>query len=235
MNTNPEILKSHDGVFVITLTEQTAVISSNQVKRLLMDFELYYGALDHEKKLDEARNAFRIFWQNKMMTDAITQLNDIRDLDPIIRILDTAGKRTYSYDTAADRDSLKQLLLASGKQYGILYDVVEDAAKKRLTIRRSFAIANCMVKQNVWREMFRAIKTDDKLRSKLNAIFTEPGATERIVLINDLQRLDANRKSALTRPAANALNVMLFCHNPSTYTSVVSLTARKTIIAAFEL
>src|SRR5207249_3802763 len=100
---------------------------------------------------------------------------------------------------------------------------VDNANQQRLEITKSFSVANCLITQNRWRAMFKAIRQYPELTGKLDLVFKEQSPEKRASLINELKGLDSERKTGLANPAGNALNAMLFCYDPHYFTSVVSL------------
>jgi hypothetical protein len=84
---------------------------------------------------EQAGSAFRVFWKNKVLNDDIQSFegSEVEDLDPIIRLLDSQGKKaSYIIRTAlrilpllgapSARFSLTQMIVVS--IHGMLFGVV---------------------------------------------------------------------------------------------------------------
>ncbi|MCP8316022.1 MAG: hypothetical protein H3Z51_04055, partial [archaeon] len=142
-----------------------------------------------------------------------------------------AGKRRYRYETGAEREELKEKIADSGEQYGLLYLIKDDERSKMLIIDNVFSTAKCMVPQTEWYNMLRAIKSERKIRDKLDQIFKERDSVNKASLIDELKEF----KTKLTPLQAVPLNAMLFCYDPDSHVSVVSLNHRYQVIKAFQL
>jgi len=211
------------------------VVLAEQVKRLLPEFEQYYSTIETETMLENAQHAFRSFWTTKILDKSVKDLDELEDMDPMIRLFDSAGKRRYEYKTKEERDSLKEKLIHGGKQYGLTYNVRDESAKKRLVVGKPFSVARCMMTQTDWHRIIRDLKTHTELSEKLDRVLKEEDLARKASLIDELRQLNSSHKNLLTSPGAVAMNVMLFCNDPSLNHSVVSLPHRKTIVEAFEL
>lgn len=163
------------------------------------------------------------------------ELRDLDDLDPIVRILDVAGKRWYEYDTVEERNSLNARLIQAGRQYGLDYGFVEDIPRSTFGVEKSFSVARCMLTQTDWYRIFRDLKASPELTEKLDEIFRTSDLRKKSQLVDELRELNSTHKNLLTSAQAVALNAMLFCNDPSQFSSVVSLAHRKIIIEAFGL
>jgi hypothetical protein len=210
-------------------------VAAEQVGRLSKAFENYYPTVIGEDNLDSMSEAFRKFWRDKILNGNANELRELDDMDPIIRIVDSAAKRRYDYTSSAQRDDLKQRLLKAGEQYGLSYTIEDDSAKNRLIVVRSFHVARCMLTQRDWYRIFRDLKANQKLALMLNGIFGEEDSEARERMIDDLRRVNVGAGNLLTSTQAVAINALLFCNDPSKYSSVVSLAHRKLIVGAFGL
>ncbi len=95
------------------------------------------------------------------------------------------------------------------------------------------AVARAMVAQGAWRRMFKEIKEHAKLHELLNKIFIEEDNDKKSSLIDELYKMNQEKKNNLTGASGNAINAMLFAFNPDRHLSVISLNDRKTIIDYF--
>ena len=96
------------------------------------------------------------------------------------------------------------------------------------------SVANTMIRQSTWREMFQGIKSNDDLKLLLDSIFKEQNEIRLIKLIDDLYEKNKNIKiESLTNKNGVAINDFLFIYDPNHYISVVSLEKRKKIIESF--
>lgn len=96
--------------------------------------------------------------------------------------------------------------------------------------RESQAVAKAMIPQGVWRKMFNELKNKKELSGLLNSIFQEEDNNRKIELINKLYKVNESNKNSLTGKNGNALNAMLFAHDPEGYISIISLNHRNKII-----
>lgn len=95
------------------------------------------------------------------------------------------------------------------------------------------AVAKAMIAQGAWRRMFREIKTNQKLKKIINAIFNEENEKNVEGHINELYKINEGKKNFLTGNNGNAINDMMFAYNPKKYISIVSLNHRMKIIEYF--
>lgn len=95
------------------------------------------------------------------------------------------------------------------------------------------AVAKAMIAQGAWRRMFLEIRENKKLKDTLNKIFTSEG--DRIIEseIDNLYKINEGKKNFLTGDNGNAINAMMFAHNPRKCIAVVSLNHRNKIIDYF--
>lgn len=207
--------------------------SEQQLKKIFQDFNSSYPDDITEKSFERIRNAFHIFWTNKIMKDKIEILDEFVDLDPIIRLLDPHGKRRYEYKSNEYHD-LKENLIKAGKQYSLDSKIINEASKGIVTVEEPYSVAFCMIPQPSWYKIFHDLKKSKELRSKLNEIFEETNLEKKASLVDHLKNLNSTYQNLLTAPQAVALNAMLFCYSPSQYVSVVSLRHRKIIVTAFD-
>ena len=208
---------------------------SEHIKAIFPEFEKYYASLAPESLIRKAQNAFRIFWENKIMNENVTKLSELEDLDPIVRLLDHDGKRYYEYSDEKDKKVLLSKLIKSGEQYGLSYKIEDDQRRKRLCIVRFFNIAKCLITQKNWYAIFNDLKKYSELRNKLDSLFKEEDLSTRISLINELKEISARYNSKLITFQGISLNAILCCYNPYSYIRVVSLRHRKFIIEKFNL
>ena len=99
--------------------------------------------------------------------------------------------------------------------------------------RNDEAVAKAMIAQGVWRRMFREIQGNVKLRDLLNNIFIEKDDGKKIILIDELYRVNEGRKNSLTGKSANAINAILCAYAPTEHIHVVSLNDRRKAIEFF--
>tara|TARA_B100000315_G_C14581579_1_gene590764 strand:+ start:2357 stop:3181 length:825 start_codon:yes stop_codon:yes gene_type:complete len=95
------------------------------------------------------------------------------------------------------------------------------------------AVARTMIRQNIWRRMFKEIKDNNKLHDLLNKIFREDDDNQRAILIDELYRINEGKKNGLTGEGGNAVNAILGAAHPTNYVHAVSLNHRKDIIQYF--
>jgi MoxR-like ATPase len=157
---------------------------------------------------------------------------EIDFFDPIIRLLDTKGKRNYQPKSSQDIEVLKNRLLQSGKRYGFNYDIRDDGTS--VAILNVEGVATTMIPQNDWHKIFADLASDVELRQKLDQVFRENNEDKKAVLIDELRAFNEN-SNLLTKPAAIAIGTMLSSWDPQTYVRAVSLNDRKEIIKAFQL
>jgi len=98
------------------------VALAERVKRLLPDFEQYYSTIQTETMLENAQHVFRSFWSTKILNKNVKDLKQAYDMDLMCRLFDCAGKRRYEYKTKEERDSIRPMLIESGRQYGLVYE-----------------------------------------------------------------------------------------------------------------
>jgi len=208
---------------------------SEHIKAILPEFEKYYASLAPESLIRKAQNAFRIFWENKIMNENVTKLSELEDLDPIIRLLDIDRRRNYEYSDEKDKEALLSKLIKSGEQYGLSYKIKDDRWEKRLRIIETFGIARCVISQKDWYAVFNDLKKHSELRNKLDSLFKEEDPSARISLINELKELSARYNSKLITFRGVPLTAILCCYNPYSYVRIVSLRHRKFIIEKFDL
>jgi len=207
----------------------------DQVKSMLPKLEEYYSTIENQAMLENGQNAFRSFWTTKILDKSVNDLDELYDMDPMIRLFDNAGKRRYEYKTREERDSLRSRLVQGGKQYGLNYSVRDEGPEKGLVVSKSFSVARCMMTQPDWHRILRDLKKHNELGEQVDRIFNETNVTRKISLVDELKQLNTSHRNLLASPGAVAINVMLFCNDPSRYHSVVSLPHRKMIIEAFGL
>jgi hypothetical protein len=94
--------------------------------------------------------------------------------------------------------------------------------------KKSFSLANVLIPQGVWRRMFNELKSDKPLSKLITEIFTTP--KDRISLINNLYKLNKDRKNSLTGQSGNAINTFLAAYDPFENLSIVSLNDRDKLI-----
>jgi len=210
-------------------------ISAEQATRLCKGFDNYYPTIPGEDKLATVSEAFRRFWRDKILNNNVHDLRELEDLDPIVRIIDASGKRRYDYSSSAERDELKGRLSDAGRQYGLSLDVEDNAVDRRVIVAPSFHVARCMITQRDWYRIFRSLKSNRPLSSTLNKIFEQRDPEQNGRSVNELRQMNSGEGNILTSTQAVALNALLFCNDPSRYTSVVSLAHRRLIVEAFEL
>jgi hypothetical protein len=208
-----------------------AVADAGKVKGLLSEFEPFYSAIKSEGKLEEAHGAFSSFWKTKIMDGGPGPLRTLEDIDPIVRILDTAGKLRYQYKTKEEKEELRKRLIESGRQYGISYSTRDD--KGSLKVESSFRVARCTVTQRDWYTIFNDLKAHQDLRDRLDQVLNEH--KKRSELIDELRKLNSHYRNLLTSKQAIPLNAFLFCNDPDEFTSVASISHRKQMIEALGL
>jgi hypothetical protein len=204
----------------------------NEVKAILPLFEDYYRANIPLQQIRVAQDAFRTFWLSKIMNSAVPGLSEFGDLDPIIRLLDKNGKRNYEYKDEGERKNLMEKITDSERQYGLQHEI-EDTGNK-LIVKDVIGTATCLVTQKEWYAIFIDLKTHSELREKMDQIFNQQNASERISLINELYELNSKYNNMLMAKST-ALNAILSCYDPNSYLRVVSLNDRRQIIEFFEL
>lgn len=206
-----------------------------RIRVALLAFETYYSRLSLEPLIKRAQNAFRIFWNDKIMNEKVTKLAELEDLDPIIRLLDINGKQHYEYSNEEDKKNLINKLIESGKQYGLSYEVHDKQQKKILVITGSYHAAICRITQRSWYTILNGLKSHPEIRDNLDDLFKEKDLATRISIVNKLKELNTRYDNTLTTHYAVPLNAILHCYDPYNYTSVVSLKHRRLIIEAFNL
>ena len=97
------------------------------------------------------------------------------------------------------------------------------------------ATAAAMISQGMWRRMFNDIHGDKKLRETMDRLFNEKDDGNKIDSINRIYRLNEGRKNSLTGTAGNAINAMLFVHDPVNQISAISLNHRRKIVEFFNI
>jgi hypothetical protein len=97
------------------------------------------------------------------------------------------------------------------------------------------ATAAAMISQGMWRRMFNDIHGDKKLRETMDRLFNEKDDGNKIDSINRIYRLNEGRKNSLTGTAGNAMNAMLFVHDPVNQISAISLNHRRKIVEFFNI
>jgi hypothetical protein len=213
----------------------TTQLASEQILRLSTQFDKHYATLTGEKDLGAACRAFTIFWKDKILSNGVATLNEVLDFDPIIRIFDISAKRRYRYNSSVERNQLRDTLTRAGLQYGLTYTIEDDPVERCLTVAKSFQVARTMLPQTIWYEMFRDLKVDHELASKLGQIFNELDVGTRASLIDGLRELNSKHRNMLTTTQAVGINAFLFLNSPTNCSSVVSLAHRRQIIEAFKL
>jgi|GEM_PF-1617414 len=211
------------------------IVDPERIRTVLPEFEKHYAELALEPLIKKAQDAFRAFWNDKIMNEKVTRLTELEDLDPIIRLLDVNGKQSYEYSNEEDKKNLISRLIESGKQYGLSYEVRDDQQKRSLVITGGYHAAKCMITQRSWYTIFNDLKNHPELRDELDALFKEKDLATRISIVDKLKELNARYSNKLTTRYAVPLNAILHCHDPYNYTSVVSLRHRRLIIGAFGL
>ena len=106
-------------------------------------------------------------------------------------------------------------------------------AKGKGNTKESVSVANAMVPQAIWRNLFREIKLSNKIKPILDSILKEQNEDRLINLIDKLYLENQNRKNHLTGPSGNVINDFLFAYNPKKYVSIVSLNDRQKVIEYF--
>ena len=92
----------------------------------------------------------------------------------------------------------------------------------------SEAVARAMVPQNVWRKLFNALHTDQKLALLVDSVFKERDLDRKAALIDDLYKANEGKKNWLTGESANVLNALLAAYDPVNNLTAISLHHRKT-------
>ncbi|MBM3898408.1 MAG: hypothetical protein FJ358_07815 [Thaumarchaeota archaeon] len=172
--------------------------SEDEIRTLVENFEDSY---EDEKGIDVASKAFHIFWRDKMMNNAVKQLKELEDLDPIIRLLDYNGKQSYAFSNNDDREALRTRLIQSGSQYGLTYAIDED--NQSLRIQRIFSVARTMITRRDWYTIFLDLKANVDLRNRLERAFSEKDIHSLSTQLQDVHILNSGR-TKLTPPQSYA-------------------------------
>lgn len=120
--------------------------------------------------------------------------------------------------------------LLDDEEIDIIIRILDSKAKGHT--KETEAVAMVMIPQGVWRRMFNEIKKDSHLKNALNKIFLS-NAENIIAPINELYKINKERKNSLTGKSGNAINTMNFVYNPDNFLSMVSLNDRKKAIEYF--
>ncbi len=211
--------------------QQNADIIREVADRFVEEFP----AAIKEEYWQKASRAFNIFW--KLMNNGeFKEINgrEIDYYDPIIRILDTKGKRNYN-NKLLSLPNLKERLEKSGETYGFNYNISEE--RDIVKIEGVEGYASLMIPQDQWYNIFNDIASDFTLRDTIAALFESVNSRHRAELIDKIKIINsnANYKNALTGRSAIAISALLCLSNPLAYPKVVSLQDRIKIIRFFQL
>lgn len=117
----------------------------------------------------------------------------------------------------------------------ILDDVIRilDTRAKGNT-KKDEAVANVMIPQGVWRNLFREICSNNKLSSIITHILIEENPQKKAEYIDDLYKLNSGKRNNLTGPSGNAINTMLAAYDPQNNLTIISIKDRIPIIKHFD-
>ena len=101
--------------------------------------------------------------------------------------------------------------------------------------KESESVAGTRVHQNVWRNIFNALHTDQKLALLIDSIFKEKDLDRKAALIDDLYKANEGKKNWLTGKSANVLNALLAAYDPVNNLASVSLRHRKALMDFLKL
>ena len=98
---------------------------------------------------------------------------------------------------------------------------------------KAAALAN--IYQGLWYKAFRSLKKKKDIREKLNQIFTIEDENQRIILVDELEKMNQENRNGLTGKEAIILNAFLFTYNPDKYLPMLSTVHRLALIDFFNL
>jgi len=98
---------------------------------------------------------------------------------------------------------------------------------------KSAALAN--IRQGLWYKALRSLKSKKDIREKLNQIFTTEDENQRIILINELEKMNRENRNGLTGKEAIILNAFLFTYNPDKYLTLLSTVHKLALMDFFDL
>jgi MoxR-like ATPase len=182
----------------------------------------------------KASQAFKTFWTGKIVGRKLKpgQDGELDDIDPIIRLLDANGRRSYEKPPGGgETEHFIQRVRESGDQYGLSYNITSDHGK--LKIIGLEGVAKTMVTQQDWYAIFRELFANTALSQSLNEVFIATSVEAKVTAIDKLTQAD--RKSIIVKQKAVPLSAMLSLFDPMQYVQTVSLGQRKQIIEAFGL
>ncbi len=157
----------------------------------------------------------------------------IQDLiSRFIKSYDSAARENiWQKQSAAFRQFWSQRVLAQG--LGKISDDDCDAIIRILdrngkgNTKDSHAVARALVPQNVWRNLFNILHSDQKLGNQVDSILRERNIDCKIKLVDDLYAANAGGKNWLTGESGNVLNIFLAAYDPLENLLSASLKHRK--------
>jgi hypothetical protein len=147
-----------------------------------------------------------------------------------------------SYDSAA-RENIWQKQSAAFRQFWSQRVLAQDLGKisdddcdviirildrsGKGNTKDSHAVAKVFLTQNKWRNLFNNLHSDQKLGHQVDSIFRERNVDQKVRLIDELYRDNADGKKWLTGEGGNVLNAFLAAYDPLENLMSVALKHRK--------
>lgn len=89
------------------------------------------------------------------------------------------------------------------------------------------AVANAMVPQGAWRNLFKSLQTKPELSGLVDSMFKESDPAQKAAVIDQLYEKNKDNKNRLTGKTGSVLNALLAAYDPVKNLAVISLGDRK--------
>lgn len=107
--------------------------------------------------------------------------------------------------------------------------------KAKGNTKKDEAVANVMIPQGIWKNIFREISSNKQLSNLITNILIENNPQKKAEYIDNLYKLNDGKKNSLTGPSGNAINTLLAAYDPINNLTIISVKDRLAIIKHFAL
>jgi MoxR-like ATPase len=165
------------------------------------------------------------------MNDSQKDLDETKEIDPIIWLLNPQGRRIYEYSNQTEREILSQNLQQSQVQYFLEFKITDDG--HNLVVECYTSVGESTVSQEEWYLLFRTLKKNKQARSLFNEMLNARSGEETAKCIDDLGALKIPEVEVLFGETCSGLNAILTINAPFENVSILSLQDRIKILSYF--
>jgi MoxR-like ATPase len=165
------------------------------------------------------------------MDSSAEWLDEVKDIDPMIWLLDSQGRRIYEYSNAEEKAALLQNLQQSQMQYFLEFKINDDG--HNLVVECYTSVGECMVAQEQWYEFFKCLKKDKGVKTIFNEMLNARTTEETAKCIDELRALKRPEVEVLFGETCSGLNAILAINAPFEIVAILSLPERVKILNYF--